>query len=89
MTKSKPPSYIIVAEYGDPNTNLSLKSSFGAFDSKEDAQEFIDEIFKGTNHIVTILPYNDATKCFMSQTFDNKNKVITDISTHKEYKGKE
>lgn len=50
--------YIIVIEYGDPNTNEALKTSFGLFDSREEADEFRIATYEDTNHICTILPIN-------------------------------
>jgi len=54
----KPKHYILVVEYGDPNTNVALKTSLGIFNSREDADLFRANTYIDTNHICTILPFN-------------------------------
>ena len=51
--------YIIVVEYGDPNTNEALKTSFGIFDTREEPEEFRVNTYVDTNHICTPVPLND------------------------------
>ena len=53
------PKYILVVQYGDPNSNEALKTSFGTFDSKEEADAFREANYTETNHICTIIPLND------------------------------
>ena len=52
------PKYIMVVEYGDPNTNEALKTSFGLFDDKDEAEQFRVDHYTDTNHVCTILPIN-------------------------------
>ena len=53
------PQYILVVQYGDPNTNEALKTSFGIFDSREEADDFRETVYTETNHICDIIPLND------------------------------
>jgi len=53
------PQYILVVQYGDPNTNEALKTSFGIFDSREEADDYREATYTETNHICTIIPLND------------------------------
>ena len=50
------PKYILVVQYGDPNSNEALKTSFGTFDSKEEADAFREANYTETNHISNIIP---------------------------------
>ena len=50
--------YIVVVEYGVPNTNEALKTSLGIFNNREEAEEFRVDTYVDTNHICTILPLN-------------------------------
>ena len=59
--------YILVVMYGDPNTHAPLKTSFGLFDSNEQAQEFSDNMYEGSNHICEIIPITE-----LSDVFDTK-----------------
>ena len=52
MDKTK---YILTVEYGDPNTNVPLRTSIGIF---EEAEKFRKETYKGSNFICTIYPLN-------------------------------
>ena len=61
------PKYILVVMYGDPNTHAPLKTSFGLFDSNEQAQEFSNSMYEGSNHICEIIPINE-----LSDVFDKK-----------------
>ena len=53
------PKYILVVQYGDPNSNEALKTSFGIFDSREEADDFRETVYTETNHICDIIPLND------------------------------
>ena len=53
------PQYILVVQYGDPNSNEALKTSFGIFDSREEADDFRETVYTETNHICDIIPLND------------------------------
>ena len=55
------PKYIVVVEYGDPNTNEALKTSLGIFNNREEADEFRIDTYVDSNHICTILPLNIIT----------------------------
>ena len=69
--------YILVAEYGDPNSNLAQKTSFGTFFNKEEAEEFREAVFGDTNHIVTILPLNDAMAYGIALYEDETGETVT------------
>ena len=47
------PKYILVVQYGDPNSNEALKTSFGIFDSREEADDFRETVYTETNHTVS------------------------------------
>ena len=53
------PKYMLVVQYGDPNSNEALKTSFGIFDSREEADDFRETVYTETNHICDIIPLND------------------------------
>ena len=53
--------WIAVIKYGDPNTHEPLKTSMGVFESKEQAENWVSEMYEGTNFIVDVLPLNDFT----------------------------
>jgi|TARA_R100001129_G_scaffold72244_1_gene49084 hypothetical protein len=57
----RPEQWIAVIQYGDPNTNQPLKTSMGVFESKEQAENWVSEMYEGTNFIVDVLPLNDFT----------------------------
>jgi len=43
--------YIVLVEYGDPVTSEKLSTSWGFFETQEDARFFIESHYKGKNHI--------------------------------------
>jgi len=53
--------YIVLVEYGDPVTNEKLSTSWGFFETQEDARFFIESHYKGKNHICSITPLNNPT----------------------------
>ncbi len=63
------PNYILVVQYGDPNSNEALKTSFGIFDSREKADDFRENHYVGSNFICEIVPLNDY-KIFMEKNND-------------------
>ena len=50
--------WIAVIKYGDPNTHRPLQTSMGVFESHEDAESWVSEVYDGTNFIVDIIPLN-------------------------------
>jgi len=56
------PQYIAVVKYGDPNTHRPLQTSWGIFDSHEDAKAWIHGTYHGKNHIVDIISFNILEK---------------------------
>ena len=61
------PKYIIVASIGDSNTNFVQKTSFGLFDTRDEAEKYIVDTYAGTNYICDVLPLNDKSR------FENNN----------------
>ena len=55
------PKYIMTVEYGDPNTNVPLRTSLGIFQNQEEAEAFRKEFYTNTNNICTIHPLNIVT----------------------------
>jgi len=55
MDKTK---YILTVEYGDPNSNLPLRTSIGIFEDKKEAEKFRKETYKGSNFICTVYPFH-------------------------------
>ena len=39
--EDKPRLYILTVEYGDPNTNLALRTAVGIFQTQEEAYDYI------------------------------------------------
>jgi len=54
--------YIAVVKYGDPNSHKPLQTSMGVFESREDAEAWVDGTYDGSNFIVDILPLNILEK---------------------------
>ena len=54
--------YIVVVSYGDPNTHLPLRTSFGLFDSSQDANDWVNKNYQDVNYIVQVLPLNKLVK---------------------------
>jgi len=50
--------YILTVEYGDPNSNLPLRTSIGIFEDQEEAEKFREETYEGSNFICTVYPFN-------------------------------
>ena len=55
MNKTK---YILTVEYGDPNSNLPLRTSIGIFEDQEEAEKFREETYEGSNFICTVYPFH-------------------------------
>ena len=55
-------SWIAVVKYGDPNTHRQLQTSWGIFDSHEDAKAWVHGTYHGKNHIVDIISFNILEK---------------------------
>jgi hypothetical protein len=53
------PKYIIVSSIGDSNTHFVQKTSFGLFDTREEAEKYIVDTYAGTNYICDVIPLND------------------------------
>ena len=53
------PKYIIVASIGDSNTHFVQKTSFGLFDTRDEAEKYIVDTYAGTNYICDVIPLND------------------------------
>ena len=51
-----PTKYITLVEYGDPNSHQPLVTSFGLFDSYEEADEFRIDTYQDGNFIINIYP---------------------------------
>ena len=56
--EDNPRQYIMTIEYGDPNTNLALRTAVGIFQTQEVAEAFRIETYTDTNHICMIYPLN-------------------------------
>ena len=46
----------MLVEYGDPNSHQPLVTSFGLFDSYEEADEFRIDTYQDGNFIINIYP---------------------------------
>ena len=55
------PKYIMTVEYGDPNTNVPLRTAMGIFENKEEVEAFRKEYYQDTNHVCTVYPLNIMT----------------------------
>ena len=58
MNSEQPSLYIVHVTVGDPNSHLPLTTSFGMFESLEQAQGFIDTTYEDTPHICEVVPLN-------------------------------
>ena len=58
MNSEQPSLYIVNVTVGDSNSHLPLTTSFGMFESLEQAQGFIDNRFEGDPCICDVVPLN-------------------------------
>jgi hypothetical protein len=59
---SQEEKWILVVQYGDPNSHEPLTTSFGLFDTPEEANRFRKETYKDSNFIINIYPINLLSK---------------------------
>jgi len=58
MSEEQPSLYVVTVTVGDPNSHLPLTTSFGMFESFEQAQVFIEATYEDTPHICQVVPLN-------------------------------
>jgi hypothetical protein len=59
---SQEEKWILVVQYGDPNSHEPLTTSFGLFDTPEEADRFRKETYNNGSFIINIYPINLLNK---------------------------